>query len=64
MSHVDDPKLDSHVDNPRAKKMHPYEKRLLFQAQCREVPCSGFTKRKPPCVVCVHEGLVRRMLSE
>jgi len=52
-----------HVDNPKAKKMHPYEKRLLFQQQCREEPCQGFTKKKPPCVVCVHEGLVREILK-
>lgn len=55
--------MSAHVDNPFAKKLTPWQKRQLFQAQCRQVPCADMVKLNPPCVVCVHEGLIRRRME-
>jgi len=49
----------AHVDDPKKKKTIS-EKRDMMVAACRETPCAGFMKKNPPCVICVHEGLIRR----
>lgn len=54
--------MSAHVDNPFAKKLTPWKKRQLFQEQCRQVPCAEMLKN-PPCVVCVHEGLIRKHME-
>lgn len=51
-----------HVDNPKAKKLTLLDRRKLFQEQCRIQPCSSYDNGKG-CVVCVHEGLIRKKLS-
>ena len=58
------------IDPARAVKRTGTEWRKLFQASCRDSPCSnvrallaGKSKKLPNCIVCVHEGAVQRKLT-
>lgn len=49
------------TDPARAKKRTRAEHRKIAQDGCKESPCFSVRKGQfPPCVVCVHEGIVRK----